>query len=377
MKHTILKFIFGVAALIGATTTMAQNTAAAATEAAPSGGVDINIILLLVAIFLLVPILVLSKTFTTAINFYAKKRRNSAGTIGATIFLVLLSQMAYAQDAAATAVAKPAGMGVLTIVLLVVILLEILVILFFSNLTVKYVKDPAISGVAEGSVKEKSALQGLWEKINSFKPIEEEAKLDTGHSYDGIRELNNTLPPWFTVTFLGTIIFAVIYLWRYHVAEKAPLQEQEYKNEVSKAQKEVDAYLKATGGGVDENNVKLLTGADIEAGKKLFITNCAACHKPDGGGLVGPNLTDEYWIHGGAVNDIFKTIKYGYPDKGMQSWKSNFSGTEMAQLASFVKSIKGTNPPGAKEKQGDLYMEKAAAKDTTATKVTDTTAKAK
>jgi cytochrome c oxidase cbb3-type subunit 3 len=137
---------------------------------------------------------------------------------------------------------------------------------------------------------------------------------------------------------------------------------------VAKAEEEKAEYLKKAGNSVDENTVKLLTAAaDIEAGKKIFTGTCAPCHAADGGGIVGPNLTDDYWLHGGKVNDIFKTIKYGVPEKGMQPWKSTFSPTQIAQLASFIKSIHGAKVANPKEPQGDLYKEDKTVSDSTNT----------
>ena len=100
----------------------------------------------------------------------------------------------------------------------------------------------------------------------------------------------------------------------------------------------------------------MLDAAGIASGMKLYNTNCGACHGDKGQGGVGPNLTDAYWLHGGSISHVFKSIKYGIVDKGMKSWKEDFSPTQIAQLASFIESIQGTNPPGAKEKQGDLYV---------------------
>jgi cytochrome c oxidase cbb3-type subunit 3 len=107
---------------------------------------------------------------------------------------------------------------------------------------------------------------------------------------------------------------------------------------------------------VDENSVKLLTAADdLAAGKTVFLTTCFACHGRSGEGGVGPNLTDEYWLHGGSIQEVFKTIKYGWPDKGMKSWKDDYSPVQIAQIASFVKSLAGTNPANAKPPQGTLF----------------------
>ena len=107
----------------------------------------------------------------------------------------------------------------------------------------------------------------------------------------------------------------------------------------------------------------MLGDQDIQAGKVLFVSKCAVCHAEHGGSSptgVGPNLADDHWIHGGSISDVFKSIKYGWPEKGMISWKDQFTPNQMAQLASFIKSIRGSNPAGAKEAQGNLYTEGAS-----------------
>ena len=195
--------------------------------------------------------------------------------------------------------------------------------------------------------------------MNRLKSVEEEESLDIGHSYDGIRELDNATPPWFTVSFIATIIFAFVYMYRYHIAYSAPNQLQEYKMEVAQANADQKAYLASQGNLVDETSVTMLDAAGISAGKGLYTSNCVACHGAAGEGGVGPNLTDDYWLHGGSINDIFKVIKYGVVEKGMKAWQEDFSANQIAQLSSFIKSIHGTNPPGGKEKQGDLFSDKA------------------
>ncbi|PUZ26942.1 cytochrome c oxidase cbb3-type subunit 3 [Chitinophaga costaii] len=198
----------------------------------------------------------------------------------------------------------------------------------------------------------------LWFKINRFKPMQEEATLDTGHDYDGIRELDNRLPGWWLYGFYACMVFAMAYLWRYHVSHNAPLSAEEYQISVADAAAAKAAYLAKAANQVDENTVKLLTDAsDLAAGKKVFTTTCFACHGADGGGGVGPNLTDNYWLHGGDLQSIFKTIKYGWPDKGMKSWKDDYSPQQIAQIASYVKSLHGSKPAAPKEPQGTLTNE--------------------
>jgi cytochrome c oxidase cbb3-type subunit 3 len=215
--------------------------------------------------------------------------------------------------------------------------------------------------VAEGSVAVEKPKESWWWRINKSASKEEEEAIDLSHDYDGISELDNKLPPWWIAAFAITILFSAGYLWRYHVAHSAPLQDEELAIAITKANAERDAYLAKTASNVDENTVVMLDDGGVAAGKAIYATNCTPCHGQAGeGNTVGPNLTDSYWIHGGGLADVFKSIKYGWVEKGMRSWKDDFSPMQIAQLTSYVKSLAGTNPPNAKEPQGDLYEEKAA-----------------
>jgi cytochrome c oxidase cbb3-type subunit 3 len=197
-----------------------------------------------------------------------------------------------------------------------------------------------------------------WIRFNKFKPIEQESDIDLGHEYDGIRELNNRLPPWWIYGFYLTIIFAMVYLWRYHVSHTAPLSKEEYEIAVRSADERVKEYLKLKGEAVNENTVTMLGEADIAEGKKIFQVACIACHNQGGAGNVGPNLTDDYWLHGGDIRSIFKTIKYGA--NAMPTWQNSYSNKQIAQLTSYVKSLHGTNPSNAKAPQGEFYKEESA-----------------
>ena len=196
-----------------------------------------------------------------------------------------------------------------------------------------------------------------WNRINKFKPVEQEADIDLGHEYDGIRELNNRLPPWWIYGFYLTIVFAAIYLWRYHVSHTAPLSKEEYEIAVKKADEKVKDYLKQKGDAVNENTVSMLGAGDVTEGKRIFQVSCISCHNEGGAGNVGPNLTDDYWMHGGDIKSVFKTIKYGI--NAMPTWQNSYSNKQIAQLASYVKSLHGSNPPNAKAPQGELYNEES------------------
>lgn len=175
------------------------------------------------------------------------------------------------------------------------------------------------------------------------------ANLITDHEYDGIKELDNKLPKWWLWLFYITIIFSAIYFLRYHVLQTAPLQEQEYTNEVTAA----DAKYKDLRPNIDASTVTLLTdAASLAAGKAIFDKNCMVCHLAQGQGLVGPNLTDEYWIHGCSIGEVFNLIVVGVPEKGMISWKAQLTPEQIQQVSSYILSLKGTNPPNPKEPQG-------------------------
>jgi cytochrome c oxidase cbb3-type subunit III len=177
------------------------------------------------------------------------------------------------------------------------------------------------------------------------------------HDYDGIKELDNSLPPWWKYGFYFTVFVGIIYMVRFHVLHAGPTPEQEYNKEMKIAAAEVEEYRKKSNDMVDEKTVTMGDAAAIERGKKIFTSNCFACHGAKGEGGVGPNLTDDYWLHGGTINEVFRTIKFGVPEKGMQSWEKTYSPSQIKDLASFVKSLKGTNPPNPKAPQGDLMQE--------------------
>lgn len=250
-----------------------------------------------------------------------------------------------------------------------IILIEIIFIMSLIGIIKKLIKNN-VTNVATESAVVKPKEKTIFDKLNDAIEIENESEIMLDHNYDGIKELDNNLPPWWKYGFYLTIVFAVIYLVHYHISGTGKLQAAEYTEEIKQAETDIAEFMKNSANNVDESSVKLLTDAgELASGKDVFIANCAACHGRLGEGGVGPNLTDDYWIHGGSVKDVFKTIKYGWPDKGMKAWKEDLSPVQISQITSFIKSIRGTNPPKAKEKQGELYTESAvAATDSTTVK---------
>lgn len=208
------------------------------------------------------------------------------------------------------------------------------------------------------------------------RPLREEHEIILDHNYDGIKELDNDLPPWWKYMFYASIVFAIVYMVRFQVFNDYN-QVEEYQTEVAEALLEIEEWKKTAKDIVDVNSVILLTEAsDLKAGQGIFTEKCIACHKADGGGGIGPNLTDTHWILGGDIKNVFKTISEGGRDgKGMISWKTDLKPAEMAQVASFVLSLQGTTPAEPKEAEGDIWIDPNATKTTQEIKetVTDST----
>ena len=202
-------------------------------------------------------------------------------------------------------------------------------------------------------------IKATYKNLLGSKPIEEEGEIILDHNYDGIKELDNNLPPWWVYSFYITIIFGVIYMIRYHVLN-ADGQFTEYEIEYAEAKRAIEEYKKNAKDLVDFNSVELLTDiADLKAGETIFVAKCAVCHKADGGGGIGPNLTDEYWILGGGIKNVFKTISEGgRSGKGMVSWKKEgLKPSEMAQVASYLLQFQGTTPAEPKAAEGEIWID--------------------
>ena len=174
----------------------------------------------------------------------------------------------------------------------------------------------------------------------------EDALLD--HDYDGIKELDNDLPSWWLYGFYGCVIFALFYLYDYHIINNSPLQEQEYIIELQQANDEIKLNVKPV------EIVQLVDEQSISNGAQVYANNCIACHLVDGGGSIGPNLTDDYWIHGGDFDAVVKVINDGVLDKGMIAWKTVLNPTQVSEVASFLLTLPQVD---GKDPQGKPYIE--------------------
>ena len=226
------------------------------------------------------------------------------------------------------------------------------------------------------SFKDSAIYKSAVKFLIKPKANDDEGQLLLDHDYDGIKELDNSLPPWWVYLFYGCIIFSVIYLVRFEIMG-GDNQEMELKNEMAQAQIDIAEYKKTALDLMDENTVTLLTApADLAAGKAIFTTNCVACHRADAGGQIGPNLTDDQWILGGGIKNVFHTLVNGGRDgKGMISWKGTLKPKQMQEVASYVLSLKGTNPKDPKAPEGDVWVDPNAPKaDVVSAAITDSTA---
>ena len=204
-----------------------------------------------------------------------------------------------------------------------------------------------------------SMFEKLWQDLNASVPVAKEQDIDLGHSYDGIRELDNHLPPWWKGLFYACVIWGIGYLIVYHVTGSLPLSLDEYQAELTTADEKAKA-LRASRPAevVDENTLLYIADAALIAkGKTVFVANnCGSCHRADGGGnTIGPNLTDDYWLHGGTIKNIYTTVNTGVVEKGMPAWGKVMSASDVRNVAFYIMSLQGSNPVDAKAPQGELY----------------------
>ena len=277
------------------------------------------------------------------------------------VFFIILGLVEYFVDSGdkPAFIEQPIIMLFLLLVLLILIAIEAIVG-SMDNILYQSLSEEAKAKYVAQKVKAPKIITWLsatYKKLLGQKPVEEEHEIILDHNYDGIKELDNNLPPWWLYGFYASIIFGAIYLLRYHVFN-GETQFDELETEYAEAKIAIENYKKNAKDLVDINTVELLTDlSDLKAGQAIFETNCVACHKADGGGGIGPNLTDNYWISGGSIKDVFKTVSEGGRDgKGMIAWKTMLKPAEMAQVSSYILQFQGTTPAEPKAPEGDLWV---------------------
>lgn len=219
---------------------------------------------------------------------------------------------------------------------------------------------------------------------------EEDQLLD--HEYDGIQELDNLLPRWWLYLFYVTIVFSALYLAYYHVLGIGLTQEEQFLAEVNPEfepdrtlapleimqrtgyhtplyNPEADRRREAVMAGMlpeapasaplpqepIEFEEPLTSDQALQAGQKIYMANCASCHGNEGGGGIGPNLTDDYWLHGNTFADTVRVVVEGVPVKGMISWRGQLTPEQIHEVSTYIYQLRGTAPPNAKGPQGQEY----------------------
>jgi cytochrome c oxidase cbb3-type subunit 3 len=364
------KFFPAIAGLLVASSGMAQTTAPAAQTPASAGSNMLETLLVIMMIVLVFVIWGLGRVLLVLAWQVIEKNKKVATTLTLLLIssLLLASQSLMAQDstnaAAKSTIANYGGLSSTTFYLLVTVFMTELIIILFLAFFIRRFSSELLPQKRKAPLKERK-FKNWWSRIDKKLltkaiPVEQEADVMLDHDYDGIKELDNPLPPWWKYGFYITIGVAVVYLLNFHVFGFGKNPTQEYNAEMEKASIEKEIYDANNKDKIDENNVPMADAAGLAQAKVIFETKCFVCHGKLGEGGVGPNLTDNYWLHKGSLNDIYKSIDYGYPDKGMQSWATVYSPKVISYLASYIKTLHGTNPPNAKAPQGDLYVDSSA-----------------
>ncbi len=288
-----------------------------------------------------------------------------------TLLALLSSSLVFAQGAGATGAATPANNDTFNSLLangmiFFAGLTMLGAVLVLSHLLSTMIKMQQLKIYQEQGIEaylekvEKTNQEPWWKRQykawTNVVPVEKEDTVMLDHNYDGIKELDNSLPPWWVAMFYITIALSVVFLTYYHVLG-GPSQADEYNAEIKAAEQTRAAFAATQANDIDEDNLEASTDAkDLSIGQTVYTTNCVACHGANGEGGVGPNLTDEFWIHGGDITNVFKTVKNGVPEKGMIAWSAQLKPADILKVSSYILSIQGSNPPNGKAPQGDKYV---------------------
>ena len=306
---------------------------------------------------------------------WGKSAKATAAVVGSGLLFSSQSAMAMSEENSSPLFQMSDGLFWIMVIVNAFLLLVLLGMIYNLNGLIK-----ALRSSDESEAVEAKPEKSIWEgALSEAVPIEQEQEILMDHEYDGIMELDNKLPPWWLYMFYGTIIFGLIYIVHFEITPipgldklsiLGPVQKgsqiDQYNEEMLIAEAAKAEFLASAANNVDESTATLLTDASSLAnGKAKFESLCIACHAKSGGSTqnppgVGPNLTDEYWIHGGGVKNLFKTIKYGVPAKGMISWEAQLTPLQIQEVSSYIISLAGTNPENGKDPQGEIWVEDGA-----------------
>lgn len=362
-----LSMLLATCLSIGAQAQVAAGATAPATVS--SGSNLLAVLLVITSLALAFVIWGMGQVLLTLSKQMLQKQQNSGTPTIATalILLVCLPGISFAQDAAKAVrpelLPNYGGLSATTFYMLVSVIGVEIAAIFFLTFSIKRVYDELVPKKAVAVLELKEKWWGNLDQrfLTRAIPVEKEADHLLDHNYDGIRELDNALPPWWKYGFIITIVIAFLYLINFHVLGIGKNPTEEYATEMQVAKIKLEEFEAKNKDRIDESSVPMADAAGVKQGGEYFAANCIACHGKQGEGGAGPNLTDNYWLHKGSMNDIYQTLKNGYPAKGMAAWANKFNPKEISFIASYVKTLKGNNPPGAKAPQGDIYEEGATA----------------
>ena len=368
IKYKImLSMLLATCLSIGAQAQVVPVATASATVS--SGSNLLAVLLVITSLALAFVIWGMGQVLLTLSKQMLEKQQNSGTTtiVTALILLVCLPGISFAQDAA-KAVAPEVlpnygGLSATTFYMLVSVIGVEIAAIFFLTFSIKRVYDELVPKKAVAVLELKEKWWGNLDQrfLTRAIPVEKEADHLLDHNYDGIRELDNALPPWWKYGFIITIAIAFLYMINFHVLGIGKNPTEEYATEMQVAKIKLEEFEAKNKDRIDESNVPMADAIGVKQGGEYYAANCVACHGKQGEGGAGPNLTDNYWLHKGSMNDIYQTLKNGYPAKGMAAWANKYNPKEISFIASYVKTLKGSNPPGARAPQGDMYEEGAAA----------------
>lgn len=357
MKSTVMKRKTYIAATTLAALSPNLSQAAEKSIAQASGISDLSLLIIMLSFIVLLLLIInaLAKSIKGISHSTGTSKPNKDQAIKSIAVLTLLSTASLSAQAAEAGVPSSSFVmsnGLFWLLSSLIIILSIVIYVLFRALQTLIQLEKGESTETE----KEGAMEGfLVDRV----PVEEEESIMLDHEYDGIRELDNNLPPWWVYMFYATIIFAAVYMVRFHITGDGKSSIEEYEEQMAEAATQKEERQADGGEQITEENVTYLADeASIEKGAAIYKGNCATCHGQLGEGGAGPNLTDDYWIHGGSIKDIFSTVKYGVPEKGMISWQTQFNPEQMQQVSSYIMTLVGTNPPNQKDPQGELYVPK-------------------
>ena len=372
INKLIPKFLSSALIMLAATTCFAQDNTTAAKNVTSSTN-QVVILMGSIALVLAFVIWGMGQVLITMGKQALEKSKQAGNKIPTLVMLIGLSLISLfsnaqtqASNEAVNIVPNYGGMDSTAFWMLATVIFTEVVIIAFMMFSIRRIQSELLPQKEKKSSEALREWWARWDKrlFTKAVPVEREADILMDHDYDGIKELDNALPPWWKWGFIITIVVAFVYLLNFHVLGYGKNPTEEYQEEMAKAKEAKEVFESKSVDKVDEANLKMPDAAGLSAAKEIFTSVCWTCHGKLGEGGAGPNLTDDYWLHKGSLSDIYQSIKHGYPDKGMQAWEKNYSPKEINNLAGYVKTLKGTNPPNPKAPQGDLYVETATSDST-------------